>query len=96
MSNEISNKTKLKYIIETKRIARSGLDNAYLYLEEWKKYRKTLNNKKNRLNIDTKINLLEIEIDKIEQASANMEYGDCGDGGGFGGGGSDICGSAGH
>ena len=80
---------KLRATLEAKRIARSGLDNAYDKLDEWKKLRKRLRKQKKDLsNLNIKIDVMVEEIAKIEFNSANMQYGDVVDGGnGFGCGG---------
>jgi len=83
---------KLRANIEAKKIARSGLDNAYDQLEVWKKLLKRLRKQKKDVSgLEIKIAVLAEEIAKIEFNSDNMQYGDVCDGGnGFGSSGGDC------
>lgn len=82
-------KQKLRATLEAKRIARTGLDSAYERLEEFNTQRERLiKEKKNVTHLDILIGVLREELDKIEEASANMQHGCNIDGGvGFGSGG---------
>lgn len=83
---ELELKVKLRATLEVKRISRSGLNNAYEKVDEWKDLRKRLRKEKKDLtNLDFKIDLLEQEIEKIEENSVNMNFGGVVEGGnGFG------------
>lgn len=86
---ETDAKTKLRAKLEAKRIARSGLDNAYERLDEWNKLRKRLRKEKKDVSgLDIKIDTLEDLLDRIEENAATMQYGCPVNGGvGFGSGG---------
>lgn len=83
---ELEPRAKLRATLEVKRIARSGLNNAYEKVDEWKDLRKRLRKEKKDLtNLEFKIDLLEEEIEKIEENSVNMSFGGVVEGGhGFG------------
>ncbi len=82
-------KLKLSAIIEAKRIARSGLEEAEKKLVFLIKERKKLmQNKKNVTKITFLIEFLEEELEKITEAASNAQHGCNIDGGvGFGSGG---------
>lgn len=83
---ELEPRAKLRATLEVKRIARSGLNNCYDQLDDWKELHKRLRKERKDLtNLEFKIDLLEEEIDKIEENSANMNFGGVIEGGnGFG------------
>jgi hypothetical protein len=69
-------RVKLRATIEAKRISRSGLDNAEERLKELRKQRKHIkkDTKENVEYIDFLIEVLDGELNKIEEASANMQF----------------------
>lgn len=93
---DIQPRDKLKASLEVMRIARSGIDNCYEKIDEWKDFRKRLKKQKKNVSIlEFKIEKLEHEIEKIELHASNMDFGgivDSGFGGGGGGTGSDAAG----
>ena len=69
-------KDKLRAIIEAKRIARSGIDNAYEKLADYEKLVKRLNKEKKNTDIlNIKKVALEEEIIKLEETITNMQVG---------------------
>lgn len=73
---ELDSRTKLRATLEVKRIARSGIDNVYDTVDDWKKTRKRLHKQKKDVTaLDYKIEKLEEELEKIEEHVANMEHG---------------------
>lgn len=65
----LTNKIKLNVKLETKRIVRTGLDNAYKKLDSWYEIREQLlKEHKNISLIDYKICHLENEIETVEES----------------------------
>ena len=90
---ESDTRTRLRAKLEAKRIARAGLNNAYEKLDEWKTLRQKFRKQdKDTTGLDSKIETLEEELDRIAEVTANMQYGAPVDGAvGFGCGGGSGC-----
>lgn len=74
MTDKLDNKIVLKCTLEAKRISRSGIQNAYIKLDEWKKLHKNfLKQGKDTSYLDIKISVLEKSLDYIENTESNFE-----------------------
>lgn len=83
------NRTRLKATLHAKRISRLNLDIAYEKLEEYEhQHRVLVKHKKTDKYLETLIDVLKQELDRLEDNAANMCHGGSIEGGvGFGSGG---------
>jgi len=74
MTEKLDKKLVLKCTLEAKRVSRSGIENSYIKLDEWRKLRKNfLKEGRDSSYLDIKISVLEKAIDYIENTESNFE-----------------------